>query len=605
MSLLESHRALLIVLGAATLVALAGLLTPGHAQVWMTDAITGIATLATAFLVCTRLALGAPGVASRRLWLAALAPLGLVSAAQAAQLLGATGSLPPACGAIVAGAAAIWLILAARGEPMPRIVRRLLWLALAIQLAAVATDLGGWPAGAPWRFAADFLVLLSAQLYLLAAALFVAAARRERFAAQHRVEDVGDFARYLYATSGLFRKVRHPRIGNFTVPGHKLVFMAVRFVSWFPRIAPRVRDRLGIGIWRQLRDLCVVALRHGLDAQVYYMFELYRDERRARASGYLTRYETKNGLFKVLTWQVSKSRRRIVLGDKLGMQEICTARGIATVPILIVAKGGKLDRRCAPAALERDLFLKPRQAKGSKGAELVRYADGTYIRENGEKLDRAGLEDFIARRSAEDTILVQPRIENHPGLADLADLALMRIRVITCLDAANKPAITHAVLSNLCKLELNWPTDIEFGAAIDLPSGALGRITGDKAEMWLAWSDTHPITHARVRGRIVPCWDQVKQIALAAHAACNDRLLIGWDIAVGTDGAVLLEGNSYPDVDFLQRAHECAVGDSALGPLLYARLVDIERRSASGTLRGPLDYDTAEAGPVPVTPRAQ
>jgi hypothetical protein len=54
---------------------------------------------------------------------------------------------------------------------------------------------------------------------------------------------------------------------------------------------------------------------------------------------------------------------------------------------------------------------------------------------------------------------------------------------------------------------------------------------------------------------------------------------------------LLLEGNSYPDVDFLQRSHQCAVGDSVLGPLLYARLVDIERRSATGTLRGPLDYD--------------
>ena len=440
--------------------------------------------------------------------------------------------------------------------------------------------------------AADFLSLIAMQLYLLGVAMFVASVRHELFVVRRRASDVGDFARYLYATSRLFKKIRHPRIGNFTVPGHKPVFVLVRLLTWFPTIGPRVRAKVGVGLWRQFRDLCVVALRHGLDAQVYYMFELYRSERRARTSGYLTRYEMKNGLYKVLTWQVSKTTRRIMLGDKLGMNRICEENGIATVPILIVAEDGNLEYRCErPAGLQRDLLLKPRQSKGSRGIEVIRYSGGKYLCENGATLDHDGLIALIARRSKEAPILVQPLIKNHPGLADMAEQALMRMRVITCLDQGGNPVLTHAVLSNLCKLETSWPTDIELGAAVDLESGALGLMTGDKADAWLDWSEDHPITHARVLGRIVPCWDEIRAIALAAHAACRDRALVGWDIAVGEDGAVLLEGNSYPDVDFLQRSHQCAAGDSPLGPLLYARLEDLERRVATGTLRGPLDYD--------------
>ena len=34
-----------------------------------------------------------------------------------------------------------------------------------------------------------------------------------------------------------------PRIGNFTVPGHKPVFVLVRFLTWFPTIGPRVRAK--------------------------------------------------------------------------------------------------------------------------------------------------------------------------------------------------------------------------------------------------------------------------------------------------------------------------------------------------------------------------
>jgi hypothetical protein len=576
----DSQRSVLIFLGVTTLIALGALLWADAG--WVLDLLTAIVAAGAAFMACARLALGTPNMAARRVWQLALFVLVLVCVCQ---LVGETFAViaPAGSGLLLSVLALLWFL--SRFDPAPVATMRVLWLAFAVQVAALAASL------LSQRPAADFLALISMQLYLLGAVAFVASVRRELFVVQRRASDVGDLARYLFATSRLFKKVRHPRIGNFTVPGHKLVFVLVRLLTWFPQIAPRVRAKFGVGLWHQFRDLCVVAIRHGLDAQVYYMFELYRSERRARTSGYLTRYEMKNGLYKVLTWQVSKTTRRIMLGDKLGMHRICEENGIPTVPLLIVAEDGNLEYRCERADLEHDLFIKPRQSKGSRGIEVIRYSDGEYVRENGARLDHDGLIELIARLSKEAPMLVQPLIKNHPDIVDLADEALMRMRVITCLDSAGTPVITHAVLSNLCKLETRWPTDIELGAAVDLESGALGMMTGDKADMWLDWSEDHPITHGRVLGRVVPCWDQIRSIALAAHSACRDRLLVGWDIAVATDGAVLLEGNSYPDVDFLQRSHQCAIGDSALGPLLYARLVDLERRAATGTLRGPLDYD--------------
>jgi hypothetical protein len=577
----------MIFLGVATLIALGALLAPG--TVWLLDILTGIVAAAAALMACTRLALGTPSAGARRTWQIALVVSVLVCVGELAvpfsqrSVLALNGLL------LAVAVGLIWL--GTRYDPTPAATGRLLSAAFTVQAAGAAIP-GILGNSAGWIIAADFLSLIAMQLYLLGAAMFVASARHELFVVQRRASDMGDFARHLYATSRLFKKIRHPRIGNFTVPGHKPVFVLVRFLTWFPTIGPRVRAKVGVGLWRQFRDLIVVALRHGLDAQVYYMFELYRSERRARTAGYLTRYEMKNGLYKVLTWQVSKTTRRIMLGDKLGMNRICEENGIATVPILIVAEDGNLEYRCErPAGLERDLLLKPRQSKGSRGIEVIRYSDGRYLCENGATLDHDGLIALIAQRSTDAPILVQPLIKNHPGLADLAEQALMRMRVITCLDHGGSPVLTHAVLSNLCKLETTWPIDIELGAAVDLESGALGTMTGDKADAWLDWSEDHPITRARVRGRVVPCWDDIRAIALAAHAACRDRALVGWDIAVGEDGAMLLEGNSYPDVDFLQRSHQCAASDSPLGPLLYARLEDLERRVATGTLRGPLDYE--------------
>lgn len=595
MKFVASQREISLFLGITSLIALYVVLGPGGSDVWILSSLTGIVAAVAGFVAGVRLALGAPGPAARKLWQTLLALLALICISRFVESFsggtGPYGRVDVGDYLMLAAGPVLWFT--ARVDPMPPAPRRLFWCAFLVQVAGTAIDLTAGRGGdAPWSIATGLLDLLCVQLYLLGMVLFVAHVRRQLFVVQRSARDVGDLARYIYATSLAFKKVRHPRIGNFTVPGHKLVFSLLRFVTWFPKIGPRVRDKFGVGLWRQFRDLCVVAFRHGLDAQVYYMFELYRPEHRARAAGYLTRYELKNGLYKALTLQVPKSRHRIMLGDKLGMFRLCQEHGIATVPILVYVEDGNLQYLSEhPAGLKQDLFIKPRHAKGSRGAEFIRYVDGQYVRESGETLDKDGLAAFLAQHSKETPFLVQPRVQNHPGLADLAETALMRIRVITCLEGAGQPVITHAVLSNLCKLEINWSTDIEIGAAIDLESGALGMVTGDKADMWLDWSEDHPVTHARVLGRIVPCWNEVRNICLAGHAACKDRLLIGWDIAVGPEGAVLLEGNSYPDVDFLQRSHQCAIGDSPLGPLLYARLVEYEQRAATGTLRGPLDYD--------------
>ena len=56
-----------------------------------------------------------------------------------------------------------------------------------------------------------------------------------------------------------------------------------------------------------------------------------------------------------------------------------------------------------------------------------------------------------------------------------------------------------------------------------------------------------------MEGRAVPCWQQVKAQAAAAHSQFMDRVVIGWDIAILEDGPIIIEGNGNPDLDILQR----------------------------------------------------
>ena len=77
-------------------------------------------------------------------------------------------------------------------------------------------------------------------------------------------------------------------------------------------------------------------------------------------------------------------------------------------------------------------------------------------------------------------------------------------------------------------------------------------------------------------GRILPQWSAIRRLAVRAHQVFADRMIVGWDIALTPEGPMLIEGNSYPDTEFLQRVHRQAIGDSPLGPPLAHQLDRLE-----------------------------
>ena len=67
-------------------------------------------------------------------------------------------------------------------------------------------------------------------------------------------------------------------------------------------------------------------------------------------------------------------------------------------------------------------------------------------------------------------------------------------------------------------------------------------------------------------------WDEVCDLVRRAHSAFHDWVVIGWDVAITADGARLVEGNSGPDIDLIQRPLRTAFGDARLGELLAYHL---------------------------------
>ena len=576
-AVIKAHPFTAALLIGMTLGALYGLLAAGDAVI---DILAGILALAFIPLGLERLALK-PSRPACAVWAAILVLQILVAfgkfARESAILIPAFG----ATGVLVLVVGCLWIALT-RFDPMPRPAKPVFGIAFGLQcLAAVLEVLDPPPR------VIDFAQFAALQFYLAAAVLFVISRKAAWLSQGHAA--LGDLARFLFVYAGYYDRLRYPDPRRRARPPFaREVTVAGHFLLWFPKLVGPVRRSVGRRAFLQAIDIVLLQWRHRLDAQAYYVFELYRPERRAAAAGYLTRFETKNGLINALNHLYAKRRPpfRSILGDKLSFAELCAEIGVRTVPILARIEGGVVHwSEGTDQSLPLDLFIKPRIGKGAAGAGFYRYIPGAgHQTPSGARVPTDALLNALAAESKDAgplkraQLLIQPRLLNHAEIADLANESLIAIRVITCLDRAGGVIVSHAMLRILGTLEPAWGTKVEFAAPIDLETGRLGPMTGDKGEMATRRLDHHPLRpDVRVSGRTIPQFRELLAAAIKAHGESGDRFIVGWDIACTPTGPVILEGNAYLDIEFPQRVHQAPISESPMGPILYRHLMMLDR----------------------------
>jgi hypothetical protein len=243
--------------------------------------------------------------------------------------------------------------------------------------------------------------------------------------------------------------------------------------------------------------------------------------------------------------------------------------------VLAVVRDGEIEQQVHPAELDTDLFVKPVCGRGGKGAERWdRIGAERYRNPQGEELGREELFARLQRRSVTTPLLIQTRLRNHPELAPLNNDALSTVRVLTCLNEAGEPELVGAAL----RMAIGGNHVVDnlhaggIAAAVDLDSGRLGPASNLGADSSLGWIERHPNSDAPVTGVVLPMWDEVRMLAVRAHKAFDDRVLVGWDIAITPDGPMVVEANGTPDLDIMQRFVRHGLMAARLGVLLAFHL---------------------------------
>jgi hypothetical protein len=382
---------------------------------------------------------------------------------------------------------------------------------------------------------------------------------------------VGANARRIYRERKLFRGAKYPPIALAFYPGFaEATFFIVMFYLVFTTgLIVRAINRKPLR--QQIMDMTKLWFRDGVDPPSYYALKLFDPKRACDSSHYMTRYETKNGLFHALNSVLPPPYAESEINNKALFAACCQKAKLPHARTLLSISGGKTKWHCEPDDLKTDLFCKRMRGVGAQGVVGYRYSeDGLYIDDAGNQFTHENLLRTLERKSTLHPFLVQPRLQNHPEISDFAEHSLIAIRVVTVINEFGSVEVALAMLRILPELEPRWNSlpDEEIAAPIDIETGEMGLLTGDKLFTVHLRYPNHPVTHAQVAGQKIKAWPDICELAVKAHTIFPHRLLIGWDIALTPCGPVLLEGNTNFDVMLLQRVHDGPIGRTRLGELI-------------------------------------
>lgn len=337
-----------------------------------------------------------------------------------------------------------------------------------------------------------------------------------------------------------------------------------------------IERRCGRTLLQQWRDQLSLSWRHGILPPWYYIFALHDTDRAPHAATFLNRCETKRGAFQLLC---EPDDRTIEFDDKCLFAQLCRDHHLPTVPVLAVAEAGLFCWHTVDRLPDVDLFVKPLDGCGGKGAERWDHHGGLYFH-RGAMLTRSQLVERLIRQGRDRPLIVQRRVINHPALGPVSNGALSTIRLLTCLDQQGTPEIIGAA----CRMAVGDNRTVDnlhaggIASHVDLGSGELSRATDLGLSARVGWHDVHPDTRAVITGRILPDWPAVRALALRAHAAFQPHIFVGWDIALLEEGPCLIEGNGAPDVDLMQRHASEGMMTGRFGELLAWHLHELRRR---------------------------
>ena len=140
--------------------------------------------------------------------------------------------------------------------------------------------------------------------------------------------------------------------------------------------------------------------------------------------------------------------------------------------------------------------------------------------------------------------LVENKIQQHSKMNELYDKSINTLRMISFLKDDGEVVILNTILR------------IGNGGSVDnFSSGGMYSFVDDDGTVLIPAIDEegkifeiHPISKTKIVGFQIPNFDKVKDFVKEIAKVVPEVRYVGWDIAVGEEEPILVEGNEYSGV---------------------------------------------------------
>lgn len=339
------------------------------------------------------------------------------------------------------------------------------------------------------------------------------------------------------------------------------------------RYGARVGEMSGLSRGRQWRDAMCFALFWNYSPRTYFQYRFWDPAIHNQATSFLQIHEM------VVLEMLLDSRKTDLAKDKWDFGARCASAGIPTPQA--VARFGPDDEEWleTPGVLPRvDLFAKPVGGMQGIGGERWIHEEGRWSRK-GQTLTEMEFIEHCRRRGRSFPIILQRCLANHPDLARYSSGPLCTFRVMTY--GAGTRAAVLGVTFKIARQGSDVDNIHAGGIAVpvDQVAGRLGAGIGkDPTE---APFRVHPDSGEPIEGEFLAIHPQVVDLALAAHRELDVPWSIGWDIAMTSEGPIVVEGNPWWGIDLFHLPH----GRGLPGDFADALLRQVKAKSSAASER--------------------
>lgn len=295
-----------------------------------------------------------------------------------------------------------------------------------------------------------------------------------------------------------------------------------------------------------IKDLCYIFFCLKYYPDNYSACRLYEKERSSWHYYYGSNYDPYQ---RAILRKIQPKEYEILFEDKEVCMQLCKGLKLPLPKTLgVVDPQGDYRndlKKMIDRNHQRDLILKPVRGAAGRGIVKIFNDNGSITVKFRNKVEP--LEKYVL----DERSLVQDVVTQDESISIISDTSVNTIRVLTLLTKSDNVLILGSTMRFGVGSSFidNWSAG-GIAVGVNVLEGTLKSIAYDKLGNRYK---KHPVTNIVFDGFIIKKWNEIKRLAEKSQKYFPYYRLLGLDIAITTDGPVIIEINAFPDFVFQEQ----------------------------------------------------